>query len=67
MSTPTLPTASTQPIHAPNPDQLRERLTETVGLLNAATDPAERVELHLDVVELRALLAEREGIEIFTQ
>ncbi len=62
MRTPTLPTLSTRPIHALDVDQLRDRLAETVELLNAATDPGERVGLHFDAEELRAAIAKLDGV-----
>ena len=67
MSTPTLPTVSTQPIHAPTADQLRDRLAAIIEDLNATNDPAERVELFLDVVELRDQLTDLECREVFTK
>lgn len=57
MSAPTLPDA----------DAIRDRLAEIIEDLNAETCPALRVELHLDAVELRAQLAERERMEVFTK
>lgn len=64
MSTPTLPTVSTKPIHAPDADRLHERLAEILEDLNAETCPALRVELHLDAQDLRDQLrvAERQGV-----
>lgn len=58
---------STRPIHAPDADAIRDRLAEIIEDLNAETCPALRVELHLDAVELRAQLAERERMEVFTK
>lgn len=67
MSSTTLPIVSTHPIHAPDAETIRERLTAIIEDLNATNDPAERVELHLDVVELRNQLADLERIEVFTK
>lgn len=67
MSAATLPTVSTRPTHASNVDQLRDRLAAIIEDLNATNDPAERVELHLDVVELRNQIADLECREVFTK
>jgi hypothetical protein len=42
-------------------DRIRDQLAVTIEDLNASTDPAERVGLHLDVQELRDRLAVLEG------
>ncbi len=67
MSTPTLPPVSTQPRHAPDADRLHERLAAITEDLNATNDPAERVELFLDVVELRDQLTDLDCREVFTK
>lgn len=60
MNAPTLPTVCTQPIHAPDADQLHERLAAIIEDLNASNDPAERVELFAEITRLRRVLG-REG------
>ena len=65
MKAPTLPTVSTRPKHAPDADQLHERLAAIIEDLNTSNDPAERVELFLDVVELHYQLADLERREVF--
>lgn len=56
MSSTTLPIVSTHPMHAPDVDQLRDRLAEAFELANAEQDSAERVQLILEVFDLRAQL-----------
>ncbi len=49
----------------PTADQLRDRLAAIIEDLNTSNDPAERVELFLDVVELHDQLADLERREVF--
>lgn len=44
----------------PRADRDRDRLAEAVELLNAETDPAERMRLHAEIEALRLKLREAE-------